>query len=481
MNNNLIFIKSVFDKINENNVNYCHWKSTDHLDASFKGETDFDILVDRSDTFKLESILNNIGFIRARTPDLRTYPCVEDYVYYDSKIQKWYHFHLHNQLPCGDRWVKSYHLPIEKFILENKVYLEEYSIFNIDPMSEYLFFIVRMHMKWRLPMRKKSFVKENEYLRKRASGSSYDLKLHPLFFDEIKPIYKLLKQGIYNVSYSKQYCLKRKLKQFRRMNKIFFNIIAFIRYIYRVNIETQRRLFNKKDNGRRSLINGGKLVAFIGMDGSGKSTMLDLSATQFSKQINVAKVFLGTGRSGSHPLRRLIFKLADFLPVRKKNKIGKVKDTVTKPSLAKLIWIYLCLRDRKAELNKMKRGVANGSLVLVDRWPQSIIENVADYPKLSNFSRSSGLTGYLSRLEFTFYEDLKAYEPDLLLWFDIDPKTSLVRKPGELDIDEAAFYKDSLEKYTDDCKFNFYRIDAEKTLSEVSDTTNSLLWKVLSE
>ncbi|CDT99985.1 hypothetical protein VCR14J2_270189 [Vibrio coralliirubri] len=472
---------SIFEEVNLLGVEYCHWKSTDHLEASFRGETDFDVLVSKNDAFKFEVVLLNNGFVRARTPDFRTYPCVEDYIYYDPSSGNWYHFHLHYQLPCGDRWVKSFHIPIEKYILENRVYLAEFSMYNIDPLSEYLFFINRMFMKWRRPLRKKSFVKENEYLVGRIDTNCLLDRDHPLFSDDLHSIYKMLTNKDYSIPISRQIAFKNHLRGCRRFNEVDFSIRSLFRYVYRLYVELNRRVFNNKSFGRRQLINGGRIVTFVGMDGSGKTSMLSEAEKTFSKQLNVTTVFLGSGRSGAHFLRRNIFKFMDILPnnALTKNKVGKTGSNNKKPKFFKCLWIYLCLCDREKELKKMAKGLANGSLVLVDRWPQNKITNVADAKKLNEFVLNNSFTGLVARKEQLFFDRLKAFNPDRTLWFDILPDTSIQRKPNELDLEEAVFYKDALQHLYSDYYSNPSKIFADNAYDEVKLEVNRKIWECI--
>ena len=310
-------IFNVFKDFNSNNVKYCHWKSTDHLEASFMAETDLDVLVSAQSFSIVEPILIKRGFVRCRTPSLRTYPAVEDYVFFDYKLSKWIHFHLHYGLPCGDRWVKSYHLPIEKYLVDKRIFIEKYKMYNIDPISEYLMFIYRMHMKWRNPDNKSSVLKENTFLVNYLSDNGFDqnifneaIKVHPLY-DESQDEYIrnwFCKNPSKNSFYSRLK-FKRFLKKYRGMSEVTFNFLNFLRFYYRVIIEARRRFFNKKNTGRRQLVTGGKLVVFVGMDGAGKTSMIEAVFNQFSKQINVQKVFLGTGRSGAGWIRFVGFKL----------------------------------------------------------------------------------------------------------------------------------------------------------------------------
>ena len=66
------FILKLFAELNSSDVEYCHFKSNDHIDAGLMGDTDLDIVVLPGDiaalilllykfNFKIRANLNNIS------------------------------------------------------------------------------------------------------------------------------------------------------------------------------------------------------------------------------------------------------------------------------------------------------------------------------------------------------------------------------------------------------------------------------------
>ncbi len=479
-------ILDLFSKLNEENVTYCHWKSTEHLAASFEAKTDLDVLVSRYHARTCESVLLAVGFVRARTPDARTYPCVEDYLFYDAELQRWIHFHMHYQLPCGDRWVKSYRTPIEDYLLQNRVYLKQYNIYNIDPVSEYLFFITRMHMKWATPIKKSSVLQENEFLAQLLKDNginSENLKSHfvkhPLCVDgtfAIAEAYFL--KSPESISSKQVNLFQKQLLVYRRMGRLTFFRLNISRYLLRLHIEFYRRILKDYSFGRRAIVNGSRLFSFVGMDGSGKSTMIDEVYREMGKQLNVTRIFLGTGRSGAGLFRKFIFIIYDFKSKKNRSTATENKG-IKKISLGKLFWIYLCLRDRNKELTKLHRSAANGNVVLIDRWPQRAITDFADAPKLAEYVNAKGLAGYLARREADFYTKIESINIDKHLLFDIQPETSLKRKPNELTLDLAIKYREVMHNLRADIYKNCDFIDAEKSYGEVKNKVCKIVWNTI--
>jgi hypothetical protein len=80
----LAVLRALFDRLHAENVRYCHWKSNEHLMASFTGATDVDVLFDRRAIIPLTQILGAAGFKRFVVKPGRGYPGIEDYVGFDE-------------------------------------------------------------------------------------------------------------------------------------------------------------------------------------------------------------------------------------------------------------------------------------------------------------------------------------------------------------------------------------------------------------
>jgi NADH:ubiquinone oxidoreductase subunit K len=150
MRDNLI--RRLFNVLNKDKILYCNWKSTDHLSASFCGDTDFDVLACRYHRAGLESVLNEIGFVEFNTTALRRYPGVVDYIGYCGDLKKMVHLHLHYQLVLGDRWVKAFRIPIESKILNRRTWSGDFNTWIISPEDELLMFLARMPLKLKHPL-----------------------------------------------------------------------------------------------------------------------------------------------------------------------------------------------------------------------------------------------------------------------------------------------------------------------------------------
>lgn len=81
------YIGNIFEKLNKK-IKYCHFKSNEHLDRSFAGKTDFDLLVHKKDIYRFQKILNEFGFKRRISTADKQYYGMENYIDRNSGKRK---------------------------------------------------------------------------------------------------------------------------------------------------------------------------------------------------------------------------------------------------------------------------------------------------------------------------------------------------------------------------------------------------------
>src|SRR5690606_6257933 len=133
-------------------------------------------------------------------------------------------------------------------------------------------------------------------------------------------------------------------------------------YIYRVFVEINRRKLHNYSFGRRELSTSGLVVAFVGMDGSGKTSAIERNEKFFSKQMNTKSIFLGSGKSGAPWYRKLIFNIMGSKPKLKTHKAVK---TEKKYPFYYLIWVAMFLNDKLKRLRQIFQYKSNSCMVLV--------------------------------------------------------------------------------------------------------------------
>lgn len=487
-------VTKLFEEWEKELVLYCHWKSSDHLDASFTAETDLDVLVNRKDALKAVKVALDIGFVEVKSTHFRGYPAVSDYICYDVELGRWVHLHFHTQLELGDRWVKAYHIPFEELILQNRIKLADYNIWNIAPEFELLILIYRMNAKFKKNwLLDKKIQKEINFISSTRNLSQSRIEDNFSNFLTEKAItlfYDLFERKREYSKYSiNEYRKEFKATQFRRMSKIRFFFFSKLRYSYRLYSEFNRRLLKNYASGRRTIPRGGVVVAFVGIDGSGKSTGIERTAKFFAKQLNVQCNFLGSGKSGASWPRKLIMNLMGFKAKFKGHKKAKeqaaenlsnIKE-LKSPPFYYLLWLWLCTRDRERQVKKIKWGLANCKLVFVDRWLQDSVLDGADAPRLSHFINHKGFTGRLARREQKLYREMEYLPLHQVVKLNITPEISTQRKPGELTLESAARAIKNMNDIDWPSSSRICEIDAAQSVDTVTAQIKESIWRTIQE
>lgn len=481
----------LFEEWDRAGVLYVNWKSTDHLEAGLSGETDLDVLVDTKSIDSALRIAHEAGFRMFRIAVPRTYPGVWDYIAYDPAVGKWIHLHFHAQIICGDRWVKAYHLPFEAGILGTRERVESLGTWAVSPAFELAVLFYRMNAKYpRSWHRKWRVLQEIEYISRKAAGKPVPEELSRLLSPRANAeLEAVIRAG--GVDPGLLRTLRREFdpKPYRRLGVVDFFFRNIFRYAYRLAAEFTRRKLHRYEWGRRDLPYGGYLAAFVGIDGSGKSTNIERIKKVFASQMNVAVVFFGSGKSGASLVRKAVMTLFGFKAVFASHK--RLRETERKPPaqaagetarlkkapLYYLAWQYLCLRDKEKALLRARRALANGKLVLADRWPQDQLAGRLDGVRLSAWIESGGLAGRLARREAELIAGIKLLALRQVIVLRIDPETSLARKPGELTREGAADLIADLDRLSWPDKAVKTLIDARKPADEVCSEAASSLWR----
>lgn len=484
-------IINLFKSWENHDVNYCHWKSTNHLEASYLVLTDLDVLIDRSDTYRAISLALNQGFVELKSSHFRGYPAVRDFIKYDKEKEKWIHLHFHTQLSSGDRWVKAYHLPFEKYILRDRIFDKDYNSWTISPSYELLILIYRMNAKFRKNwLKDKKIIEEVVFIQKRIKKYNYylDDKIEGYIGLSGVNLLKDLANGK-DLSKIKEREIRKAFSknQFRRITFTRFFCFSKLRYLYRIYTEFNRRIRKDYSSGRRTLPNGGMIITFVGIDGSGKSSGIERIRHFFGKHMNVQTNFLGSGKSGAGFMRRMIMNVVGFKAKSKGHKearkIGKqkMKDVtkIKKPPIFYILWTWLVTKDRERQLKQIQRGLGNGNLILVDRWLQDGRLDAADAPRLINYVSFNGFLGMVARREKKLFDKIKLIPLHQVLKLNITPEISVKRKPGELTIEKAeeSIRKLNLLEWPEET--NVVNIDGKQCIADVTNKIKQAIFDCL--
>jgi thymidylate kinase len=179
----------------------------------------------------------------------------------------------------------------------------------------------------------------------------------------------------------------------------------------------------------------GPMIAVIGCDGSGKSTVSEnmviwasdygpAATAHLGKQAgNVGRALAGLPLVGKFVGRSIEHKKFSIREPRAKNKTPGI--------FAALIASMFTLR-RVLRFRRMLALRRQGFIVITDRFPQMDYPHSFDGPVLSEDAQGSFFVRWLARHEREAFEWMTSYRPNLVIRLNIDLDTACARKPDHV-------------------------------------------------
>ena len=423
-------------------IAYTYWKSTRRVRRALAGQSDLDLLVARTDRHRAIVIMNCLGF--KHWPDVpgRDQPALMSFLGYDEAVGAIRHVHVHFRLVVGHSLLKNVHAPIEDALLSAALRHPSLPIRVLDSIDEALLLIVRANLemsvtdpvalrRWR-ELKQKSLDDlaalkpqvDNERLKDRAEElfSPAFAKSIAGALDAERPCGPRLRRAI-----------ARELSPFR----MYGGVEATIRSGWRSALWALSGLNARRSGAprlaRRRAPGGGVLIAFVGVDGSGKSTQARQTLKWLSAEIDARRLYFGSG-DGAASLFFRPFKAASRLvaaTIRTKPRgasHGKISDRSPGPLYSTLfaIWAIAVALDKRAKLIAAQRALARGFVVVTDRYPQDEIPQFNDGPLLH---RLVWAPPWLCRLEASIYGVARRTPPDLVIKLRVGAEAVSRREP----------------------------------------------------
>lgn len=457
-------VVALFQKLNEQGISYCHWKSTYRLPQALSGQTDLDILVDRSYGRRFREILYQCDFKPVLSGPQRQLPAVEDYLGFDTLTGGLVHLHVHYRLVLGEQHVKNYCIPLEKSYLENTQI--RLGVKVPTPELEIVVLVLRALLKYRdqdvirdilgvgrssgfpsaildefeFLLAQTSFEKIGHVLDEYVSFVSPDL-----VFEFLTAVHESPRAGW---TFSRlRGRVRRELRPYQRHSRLRASLLY-----YRAMLTRQwplNRLLHRLFLGqtkRKIPVSGGLMVAFVGADGAGKSTFIRYLVEWLSWRLNVYTYYMGSAHpSFTTKTLKSLSNLMALLHGGCRRAFGEksiLTRTVNGPKrLSQCLRFIAVGRDRYSRYQAGRRKAAQGSIVIYDRYPLSavrIFNRTMDGPRIaSTFNGHMGpVTRKLSQVEETIYQSIPPAEQIFVL--HVSPGVAQFRKPGhKLELIEA--------------------------------------------
>lgn len=180
----------------------------------------------------------------------------------------------------------------------------------------------------------------------------------------------------------------------------------------------------------------GRIIAVIGADGSGKSTLTGELATSLRSGDRVERLYLGSG-DGPAAWYRAPLRLArnHLAPPKKSKPAGSRAAEHERRGrglvhAARAVWAVTLAMEKVGKTRRADRWRRRGIIVICDRYPQTSFPGGNDGPLLDGHASRWPLMRALARWESRTYARAAAVLPDLVLKLDVPLDTALARRPG---------------------------------------------------
>ena len=488
----LALLQTLLTSFRCHDIAYCYWKSGRRLAAVLAGEADLDLLVAKHDQHRAGHILAECGFKLFPAVASRDHPAILSFLGYDEPSGRILHVHLHTRLVSGERSLRNYRLPWEAAILASSVRHPASQLWMLDTASEAVLLAVRRCLElrrtdaitmlhWRATQEK--FARDRAWLAARLDRAALHRRAAAFLQDDTAG---LLADAIcgprpWDGERRLRRLVERDLAEHRMYGAIEARLRSAVRMVQWMAGGLNRRFLHMPRPWGRRAPGGGCVIALIGVDGSGKSTVTSAVRSWLGGEVDVMPIYFGTG-DGRPSLLLLPLKLAVPLFTRlvgQKPRGSSHGMVSSQPpgrwyGVLLMVWSAVLALEKRSKLRAAHRGSARGMVVVADRYPQDEDLGYNDGPLLSRLARAPR---WLRRFEAGAYALAGTLPPDLVIKLDAPAETLAQREP---DMDRSVIRQrvDAMRRLRLPGA-RVVRVDATQPLTEVLRAVKGEIWSML--
>lgn len=490
----LTTVSSLIDRLNDSSVRYCHWKSNWILSETLEGKTDLDLLVHRQDAASYRRILQDLGFRPALEDGGAPFPSVEHHHALDDASGTLVHVHSYYRVISGGSLVKNYHLPLEEMLLRQ---VGSNGAVRVPSRgAELIVFVLRMSLKHatlaELVLVKRDWAnvrRETEWLvtdEARAEAEAllpvwlpaFDAKLFEAALDALGA----------PASVGRRVLLGRRVRAELRPYARSGRLRAWLAEVRAFG----GKAFHRSRGSRKKLrpAGGGAVIAFVGPEATGKSTLLTAVEEWLGAHFTVSYVHAGKPPSTflTFAPNLLLPALRSLVPGQRSTSVhasqvaldGEERAPKPFPLLFGIRAVFLA-HDRRALLTSAYAAAANGAIILSDRYP-SVDRGALDGAQLGHDHgpvSGGAVRRRLAAVEARLYRDIPP--PDLVVYLTAPLEVALERNRSRGKSEPEGYL---LSRHTRSSSLEFdrtviRRVDTDRPLDEVSAEVRRIVWGAL--
>jgi thymidylate kinase len=282
--------------------------------------------------------------------------------------------------------------------------------------------------------------------------------------------------------------VRARLRSFERRSRARARAVAIASFAQRARYQARGLSKGLTPGG------GGAVIAFVGSEATGKSTMLSLTESWLRDQFTVRRVHAGKPPSTALTfVPNLMLPLLRALAPRQRTthmtvsvpsdiEIVDPSEGASKPvPLLFAVRSLLLAHDRRALLRRAFADSANGMIVLSDRYPSSVV-GTPDSPQLARFAAAtstSRLRRWMIDRESAIYADIPPADVVIQLCAPLDVTLERNRTRGKTEPEEFVRVRHALSSSMEFDHSRVHRFDTNQSEAETFALIRRTIWEAL--
>tara|TARA_B100000900_G_scaffold410181_1_gene427497 strand:+ start:486 stop:1850 length:1365 start_codon:yes stop_codon:yes gene_type:complete len=373
------------------------WKSIDRLDESSYGKTDFDLLLMEGNFQTLLPLLKERGWTKFQAEKWRSFEKIHDFfkIIQDGKNNNFViHFHIHEEVRTGERFTKSLVLNSKEF--ENKIVKVD-GFETVENEFDNKLKIIRAAFKLTFLDLVLSLIRLNrnsiyKYRNEILNTSSFWINTNNHIFSDYLHEPSVIKFLMINKKIRKDF---NHYRQKRTFNNYYFKLV-----------------YSKTSKGGK-LVKNGFLVSLVGVDGSGKSTIINEINNMLSKQFKTKMLYMGLPKSVKK-LRATLYKFKKEPNKKEEASINTNQlSTFKKNRLVNTLFSLLVSAIKLSKNIQIFFLKKRGYIIFTDRYPlDGVYDDLPQWENsfFSNIEKKANKRFILPNKLFLLFVDEKVLE-----------------------------------------------------------------------